>query len=61
VQNRAGGDWFNMEKALSDFKKANANKKIKVEMEFHFDGSSKKTYFNKSRYINILMVLKLLY
>ena len=42
VQNRAGGDWYNMEKQLSDFKKANPNKKMKVEMEFYFDGSSKR-------------------
>ncbi|EJG03054.1 DNA/RNA non-specific endonuclease [Flavobacterium sp. F52] len=42
VQNRAGGDWYNMEKQLSDFKKANPNKKMKVEMEFYFEGSSKR-------------------
>ncbi|MBZ4043853.1 DNA/RNA non-specific endonuclease [Flavobacterium hibisci] len=41
-QNRAGGDWFNMEKAVSDFKRANPNKKLKVEMEFYFDGNSKR-------------------
>jgi len=31
-----------MEKQLSDFKKANPNKKMKVEMEFYFEGSSKR-------------------
>lgn len=44
VKNRpgVGGDWFNMEQAITDFKKANPNKKIKVEMEFYFDGNSKR-------------------
>lgn len=42
AQNRAGGEWFNMEKALSDFKRANPNVKIKAEMKFNFDGNSKR-------------------
>ncbi|WP_371878224.1 DNA/RNA non-specific endonuclease [Flavobacterium sp. DG2-3] len=42
VQNRAGGDWYKMETSISDFKRANPNKKIKVEMEFYFDGTSKR-------------------
>lgn len=42
AQNRAGGDWFNLEKAISDFKKVNSNKKIKVEMDFYFNGNSKR-------------------
>lgn len=42
AQNRAGGDWYNAETTISDFKKANPNKKMKVEMEFYFDGSSKR-------------------
>ena len=31
-----------MEKAISDFKKANPNVKIKAVMEFNFNGSSKR-------------------
>lgn len=44
VKNRPGpgGDWFKMEQAITDLKKANPNKKIKVEMEFYFDGNSKR-------------------
>lgn len=44
VQNRAGGEWYNMEKAVSDFKKANPNVKIKAEMNFKFSGNSKRPY-----------------
>jgi|GEM_PF-3345854 len=44
VQNRAGGDWYKMETAVSDFKRANPNSKIKVEMEFYFKGDSKRPY-----------------
>jgi len=42
TQNRASGDWYKAETAISDFKRANPGKKIKVEMEFYFDGSSKR-------------------
>lgn len=31
-----------MEKAVSNFKKANPNVKIKAEMKFNFDGNSKR-------------------
>ena len=42
TQNRAGGDWYKAETAISDFKRANPSKKLKVEMEFYFDGASKR-------------------
>ncbi|SFC79014.1 DNA/RNA non-specific endonuclease [Flavobacterium phragmitis] len=42
VENRAGGQWYNMEKAVSDFKRANPNVKIKAEMKFNFDGNSQR-------------------
>ena len=42
VQNRAGGEWYKMEKAVSDFKRANPGVKIKAEIEFNFSGSNKR-------------------
>ena len=36
------GEWYKMEKAVSNFKKANPNVKIKAEMKFNFDGNSKR-------------------
>jgi len=42
VQNRAGGEWYKMEKALSDFKRSNPGVKIKAEIEFNFSGSNKR-------------------
>ncbi|SCY17973.1 hypothetical protein SAMN02927916_1377 [Flavobacterium anhuiense] len=33
-----------METAVSDFKRANPNSKLKVEMEFYFKGDSKRPY-----------------
>ncbi|OAZ05197.1 DNA/RNA non-specific endonuclease [Flavobacterium succinicans] len=37
------GEWYKMEKAVSDFKKANPNVKLKAVMEFNFNGSSKRS------------------
>ncbi|MNK54607.1 putative ribonuclease YeeF [compost metagenome] len=36
------GEWYKMEKAVSSFKKANPNVKIKAEMKFNFDGNSQR-------------------
>ncbi|APT21576.1 hypothetical protein BU993_02335 [Flavobacterium columnare] len=44
AQNRAGGEWYNMEKAVSDFKKLNPNTKVKAEIHFKFSGDSKRPY-----------------
>ncbi|MCJ1805303.1 DNA/RNA non-specific endonuclease, partial [Flavobacterium covae] len=36
------GEWYKMEKAVSDFKKLNPDVKIKAEMKFNFNGNSKR-------------------
>ena len=36
------GNWYKMEKAVSDFKKSNPDVKIKAEMKFNFNGNSKR-------------------
>lgn len=36
------GEWYKMEKAVSNFKKANPTVKVKAVMEFNFDGSLKR-------------------
>lgn len=42
AENRAGGEWYDMEKAVSEFKKANPSIKVKAEMKFNFSGNSKR-------------------
>ncbi|SFZ97117.1 Fibronectin type III domain-containing protein [Chryseobacterium limigenitum] len=42
AQNRAGGDWYNMEQEISSLKKNNPSSKYKAEMVFVFEGSSKR-------------------
>ncbi|GEN72143.1 hypothetical protein CLA01_22150 [Chryseobacterium lathyri] len=44
AQNRAGGEWYNMEKAVSDFKKLNPSTKVKAEIYFKFSGDSKRPF-----------------
>ncbi|QYS89462.1 DNA/RNA non-specific endonuclease [Flavobacterium davisii] len=42
TQNRAGGDWYNMEQEISSLKRNNPSSIYKAEMVFVFAGSSKR-------------------
>ncbi|WP_288436022.1 DNA/RNA non-specific endonuclease [uncultured Chryseobacterium sp.] len=65
AQNRAGGEWYDMEKSISDFKRANPSSKVKAEFYFKFSGNSKRPFeasidvYTNGSYNEVLSVRKI--